>query len=71
MCHTPASRENAVLMLSTCVNKQWTGTLVRSRDVSSVKYADIYIKNYDTASELKSGLREYFDFYNNNRHHQS
>lgn len=37
----------------------------------SVKYEDIYLKNYDTATELMSGLRAYFAFYNNDRRHQS
>ena len=37
----------------------------------TVKYEDIYIKDYETVEELKKGLREYFWFYNNERHHQS
>jgi putative transposase len=37
----------------------------------SVKYEDIYIKNYESISELRSGLETYFDFYNHSRLHQS
>lgn len=37
----------------------------------TVKYEDIYIKDYESVKELVKGLREYFDFYNNERPHQS
>jgi len=37
----------------------------------TVKYEDIYIKDYETVDELIGGLREYFWFYNNERSHQS
>ena len=37
----------------------------------SLKYEDIYLKDYETVQELLEGLRGYFDFYNNERPHQS
>jgi len=37
----------------------------------TVKYEDIYIKDYETVQELIKGLREYFEFNNNERPHQS
>jgi putative transposase len=37
----------------------------------SVKYEDIYIRGYDTVSELLRGLTRYFAFYNDERLHQS
>jgi len=37
----------------------------------TVKYEDIYLKNYDTVTELAQGLERYFRFYNNERFHQS
>ena len=37
----------------------------------SVKYEDIYLKNYSLMSELHVGLKEYFTFYNGERFHQS
>ena len=37
----------------------------------TVKYEDIYLKNYDTVTELDQGLERYFHFYNNERFHQS
>jgi len=38
---------------------------------STVKYEDIYIKDYETLEDLKKGLKNYFWFYNNERPHQS
>jgi putative transposase len=37
----------------------------------SVKYEDIYIKDYNLVSELESGLTAYFRFYDEERPHQS
>jgi putative transposase len=37
----------------------------------SLKYEDIYIKDYQTMEELTVGLENYFSFYNNERIHQS
>jgi putative transposase len=37
----------------------------------SVKYEDIYIKEYDTVSALAAGLETYFHLYNYERPHQS
>jgi putative transposase len=37
----------------------------------SVKYEDIYLKDYGTVPELDAGLADYFRFYNHERLHQS
>lgn len=37
----------------------------------SVKYEDIYIKDYNSVLELNDGLGEYFTFYNHERPHSS
>ena len=37
----------------------------------SVKYEDIYLKEYASMAELSQGLREYFSFYSGERLHQS
>ena len=37
----------------------------------SVKYEDIYIKAYPSVVELQKGLKQYFNFYNYERPHQS
>lgn len=37
----------------------------------SVKYEDIYLKNYDSVLDLDLGLLAYFHFYNHDRPHQA
>lgn len=37
----------------------------------SLKYEDIYIREYETVSECIKGINRYFDFYNSKRYHQS
>ncbi len=37
----------------------------------NIKHEDVYLKGYATMTELTVGLTEYFDFYNNERPHQS
>ena len=37
----------------------------------SVKYEEVYLKDYQTVAEAKLGLGRYFEFYNNERPHQS
>ncbi len=37
----------------------------------SVKYEDIYLNQYETVRQLHAGLTAYFDFYNQDRPHQS
>jgi putative transposase len=37
----------------------------------SLKYEDIYLKDYQSMQELNEGLKNYFYFYNNERSHQS
>lgn len=36
----------------------------------TVKYEDIFLKQYDTINEARTGLTTYFNFYNNKRRHQ-
>lgn len=37
----------------------------------SVKYEEVYLKNYETVSEAQEGIKNYFTFYNTERPHQS
>jgi putative transposase len=37
----------------------------------SLKYEDIYLKDYQSMGELKDGLKRYFAFYNGERFHES
>ncbi len=45
--------------------------IVVERFWRSLKYEDIYLKDYRTMSELKEGLARYMKFYNSERFHQS
>lgn len=37
----------------------------------SLKYEEVYLKNYETVQEAVTGIKEYFRFYNKERLHQS
>jgi putative transposase len=37
----------------------------------SVKYEEVYLKDYQTVSDARDGLTQYFQFYNYERYHQS
>jgi putative transposase len=37
----------------------------------SLKYEEVYLKDYETVQEAKDGIKAYFDYYNNGRAHQS
>ncbi len=37
----------------------------------SVKYEEVYLKDYNTAQDVKASLERYFKFYNHERQHQS
>ena len=37
----------------------------------SVKYEDVYLRAYETPTELRAGLKRYFQFYNRRRRHSS
>ena len=37
----------------------------------TVKYEDVYLKDYNSVQQCKQGLEKFFDRYNNRREHQS
>jgi len=37
----------------------------------SVKYEEVYLHDYETVQEAKDGIKRYFEYYNNERQHQS
>jgi putative transposase len=49
-----------------CMDNIFTERLWRS-----VKYENIYLNDYSNFNEAEAGLRDYFKFYNEKRHHQS
>jgi putative transposase len=48
-----------------------TDNIMIERLWRSLKYEDIYIKDYETVEALVAGLRDYFEFYNNRRPHHT
>jgi putative transposase len=50
---------------------RWMDNVFIERLWKSVKYEDIYLKAYDSMTEVKKGLRAYFTFYNERRWHQN
>jgi len=51
----------AVMYLAGCLPYLWR----------SVKYEEVYIKDYQSVADAVSNLRAYFTFYNHERLHQS
>lgn len=50
---------------------RWMDNVFIERLWRSVKYEDIYLKDYDSVDELRHGLGDYFRYYNHERPHQS
>jgi putative transposase len=50
---------------------RWMDNVFIERLWWSVKYQDVYLKAYSSIAEARQGLREYFEFYNSRRRHQS
>jgi putative transposase len=49
---------------------RWMDNIFIERLWRSVKYEDVYLKAYGSMPEARSGLTEYFEFYNQRRRHQ-
>ena len=49
-----------------CLDNIWVERLWRT-----VKYEEVYLKDYKTVEEARTSLGQYFDFYNKERLHQS
>ena len=50
---------------------RWMDNVFIERLWRSVKYEDIYLKDYGSVAELRRGLNRYFHYYNDQRTHQS
>lgn len=50
---------------------RWVDNVFIERLWKSVKYEEVYLKAYDSISIARKSLKEYFDFYNQRRWHQS
>ena len=50
---------------------RWVDNVFVERLWRSVKYEDVYLRAYETPSELRAGLARYFEFYNTKRRHSA
>lgn len=50
---------------------RWMDNVFIERLWRSVKYEDVYLKDYSSVAELRRGLNHYFHYYNDERTHQS
>ena len=50
---------------------RWADNIFVERLWRSVKYECVYLQEWENIIAVKTGLSEYFNFYNNERPHQS
>ena len=50
---------------------RWVDNVFVERLWRSVKYEDVYLRAYETPTELRAGLARYFGFYNTKRRHSA
>ena len=50
---------------------RWVDNVFVERLWRSVKYEDVYLRAYETPTELRIGLKRYFEFYNTQRRHSA
>ena len=71
------SKEWTSRLLRSAIRISWDGrgraldNIFVERLWRSVKYEEVYLKDYQTVSEARNGLKDYFHFYNYERYHQS
>lgn len=49
---------------------RWMDNVFIERLWRSLKYEEVYLKDYDSVVEVEEGLGDWFEFYNNERQHQ-
>jgi putative transposase len=49
----------------------WIYNVFIERLWRSVKYEEVYLHAYDSLTQARNGLEEYFEFYNTKRKHQT
>ena len=50
---------------------RWVDNVFVERLWRSVKYEEVYLRAYETPAALRTGLTQYFQFYNTERCHQA
>ena len=64
-------RFGAPEIFNTDQGSQWVDNVLVERLRRSVKYEDVYLRAYETPTELRTGLARYFTFYNTRRRHSA
>ena len=67
----PACLKSMASALASTAKARAMDNIIVKRLWRSLKYEDIYLKDYETVQETLDGLRTYSQFYNNERAHQS
>ena len=49
----------------------WRDNVFVERLWRSVKYEEVYLTAYESMADVKQSLKKYFEFYNQNRKHQT
>lgn len=70
-CAWTGRLESAGVAVSMDGRGRWLDNVFVERLWRSVKYEDVYLKGYETASDLARGMGQYFSFYNEERPHQA
>jgi len=63
--------ENAKIKISMDGRGRATDNIYIERFWRAIKYENIFLHSYENVKELHDGIKEYIDFYNNQRPHQS
>ena len=50
---------------------RWADNIIIERFWRTLKYEDFYIRKYENLQQLKTGINNYMEYYNNNRKHSS
>ncbi len=68
--HTDCLKNNSI-KISMNSKGRAIDNIVIERFFRTLKYEEIYIKEYENVKELKEGIKNFIDFYNNKRFHSA
>ena len=63
--------KSAEVQISMDGKGRWVDNVMVERLWRSVKYEEVYLRAYDSVSEARTRIGDYFRFYNSQRKHQS
>ena len=68
---TDVLKDHAIAISMDGKTGRWVDNVFVERLWRSVKYEDVYLRAYETPTELRAGLARYFGFYNTRRRHSA